>query len=195
MKSEMKSLAAVVFSLVFLLSCTTSGTGIYSLSLPPMKERPNVEPHASVNITLHAPRYLEQPYIAYRISSYEVELSKESRWNSAPAIMMRQAIKESLCSSGLFAVVRTLAVVPPGFYDFEVNLRRFERFDKGNDSFGELDFEISFRSPGCRVLYNGSISKEATLADRSDSSLARFLSEALSQGLNEANATIIKSLP
>jgi ABC-type uncharacterized transport system auxiliary subunit len=191
----MKSLAACVFSLVFLLSCTTSGTRIYSLSLPPVKERPNVESRASVNITLHAPRYLEQPYIAYRISSYEVELSADSRWDSSPAIMMRQAIKESLCSSGLFAVVRTLAVAPPGFYDCEVNLRRFERFDKGNDPFGELDFEITFRSPGCTVLYSGSISKEAKLADRSDSSLAKFLSEGLSQGLNETNAAIIKSLP
>jgi hypothetical protein len=195
MENEMRYLDAFVFGLVFLLSCTTSGTRIYSLSLPPMKERPNVEPHASVNITLHAPRYLDQPYVAYRISSYEVELSADSRWDSSPAIMMRQAIKESLCSSGLFAVARTLASVPPGFYNCEVNLRRFERFDKGNDSFGELDFQITFRSPGCRVLYNGSISKEAKLPDRSDSSLAKFLSEALSQGLDETNAAIAKSLP
>jgi ABC-type uncharacterized transport system auxiliary subunit len=191
----MRSVAVFAFSLVFLLSCTTSGTRIYSLSLPPVKERSNVEPRGSVNIILHAPRYLEQPYVAIRISSYEVELSKDSRWDSSPAIMMRQAIKESLCASGLFAAVKTLAFVPPGFYDCEVNLRRFERFDKGNDSFGELDFEITFRSPKCRLLYNGSISREAKLADRSDSSLVKFLSEALSQGLNEANAAITKSLP
>jgi hypothetical protein len=108
---------------------------------------------------------------------------------------MRRAIKESLCSSGFFAVVRTLAFAPPGFYDCEVNLRRFERFDKGNDSFGELDFEITFRSPGGRVLYNASTSKEGKLPDRSYSSLARFLSEALSRGLDEANAAIVKSLP
>jgi hypothetical protein len=108
---------------------------------------------------------------------------------------MRRTIKESLSSSGLFAVVSTSAFAPPGFYDCEVNLRRFERVDKGNDSFRELDFEITLRSPGGRVLYNGSLSKEAKLADRSYSSLARFLSEALSKGLDEANAAVVKSLP
>ncbi len=191
----MKSFAAFVFSLVFLLSCAMSETKIYTLSLPPIKEQPNVEPHASVNVIVHAPRYLEQPYIAYRISPYEVELSKDSRWDSSPADMMKRAIKESLCSSRFFAVVRTSAFAPPGFYDCEVNLRRFERFDKGNESFGELDFEITFRSPGGRVLYNGSLKKELKLADRSYSSLAKFLSEALSQGLDEASAAIVKSIP
>jgi anti-anti-sigma regulatory factor len=60
---------------------------------------------------------------------------------------------------------------------------------------GDIDM---YTSPELRkrlLLLSDQKSKEATLADRSDSSLARFLSEALSQGLNEANATITKSLP
>lgn len=189
----MRFIATFLFPLVFLLSCTMSGTRIYNLSLLPMKERPNAGASASVNVLLHAPRYLEQPYIAYRISPYELKVSNSSRWDSSPAGMVKGASKDSLSSSGFFAAVRTSAFTPSGFYQCEVNLRRFERLDKGNDSFGELDFEITFRSPDGRILYGGSLSNEAKLADRSFLSLAKFLSEALSQELDEAKAAIVRA--
>jgi hypothetical protein len=108
---------------------------------------------------------------------------------------VRRAIGNSISSSGFFAVVRTSSFAPPGFYRCEVDLISFERFDKVNVAFGELDFEITFRSPEGRILYSGSLSKEAKLADKSYSSLAKFLSETLSRGLDEANAAIVKSLP
>ena len=170
-------------------------TRIYNLSLLPMKERPKTGASASVNVLLHAPRYLEQSYIAYRISSHELRISNASRWDSPPANLVKGAMKDSLSSSGSFAAVRASVFTPPGFYRCEVNLHRFERFDKENDSFGELDFEITFRSPAGRILYSGSVSNEARLADRSFLSLAKFLSEAISQGLDEANDAVAKSLP
>ena len=187
--------AAFIISIVFLSSCTMLGTRIYNLDLPSIKERPNVGASASVNIILHAPRYLEQPYIAFRVSPYELEMSDDSRWDSSPADILRETMKVSLSSSGFFAVVRTSVFTPPGFYRCEVNLRRFERFEKGNDSFGELDFDITFLSPEGRILYTRSLLKEAKLSDRSFLSLAKFLSEALSQGVDEANTSIVKSLP
>jgi uncharacterized lipoprotein YmbA len=191
----MRVFVASVLSVVFLLSCSMSDTRIYSLYLPAVKEMPHAEAVTSVNVLLHAPRYLDQPYIAYRISPYELEISNASRWDASPAEIVKGAIKDSLSSSGFFSAVKTSALTPPGFYRCEVNLRRFERFDKGNDSFGELDFEITFLSPEGRILYRNSLSKEAKLADRSFLSLAKFLSEALSKGLDEASAAIIKSLP
>ncbi len=191
----MRVFVASVLSVVFLLSCTMSDTRIYSLSLPAVKEMPHAGTGASVNVLLHAPRYLDQPYIVYRISPYELEISNSSRWDSSPADMVKEAIKDSLSSSGFFAVVRTSAYTPPGFYRCEVNLRRFERLDKGNDSFGELDFEITFLSPEGRILYSGSLSKEGKLDDKSFLSLAKFLSEELSKGLDAETAAIIKSLP
>jgi uncharacterized lipoprotein YmbA len=191
----MRGFVASLLSVVFLLSCTMSETRIYNLSLPPVKETPKVGAVASVNVLLYAPRYLDQPYIAYRISPYELKLSNASRWDSSPADIVKEAIKASLSFSGFFAAVTTSVVTPPGFYRCEVNLLRFERFDKANDSFGELDFEIIFLSPEGRILYSGSLSKEAKLDDRSFLSLAKFLSEALSQGQDEARAAIVKSLP
>ncbi len=191
----MRVFVASVLSVVFLLSCTMSDTRIYSLSLPAVKEMSRSGAVVSVNVVLHTPSYLDQPYIAYRISSYELEISNSSRWDSSPADMVKEAIKDSLSSSGLFGAVRSSVVTPPGFYQCEVNLRRFERLDKENDSFGELDFEVTFLSPEGSILYNGSISKEGKLDDRSFVSLAKFLSEALSQGLDETSAAIIKSLP
>jgi ABC-type uncharacterized transport system auxiliary subunit len=193
--SEMRIFVASVLSVVFLLSCTMSDTKIYSLSLPPAKEMPHDGAVGSVNVLLTAPRYLDQPYIAYRISPYELEISNASRWDLSPADIVKGAIKDLLSFSGFFAVVRTARVTPPDFYRCEVNLRRFERLDKGNDSFGELDLKITFLSPEGRILYSGSFSKEAKLDDRSFLSLAKFLSEALSQGLDAETAAIIKSLP
>ena len=186
--------AAFIISVVFLSSCTMSGTRMYNLYLPPIQERPNAGASASVNIIFHAPRYLEQPYIAFRISPYELEMSNDSRWDSSPADIVKGAMKDSLSSSGFFAVVRTSVFTPPGFYRCEVNLRRFERFDKGNGSFGELDFDITFLSPEGRILYTRSLLNEAKLSDRSFLSLAKFLSEALSQGVNETGVAIVKSL-
>ncbi len=191
----MRVFAMCILSVVCLLSCTMSDTKIYSLALPPAKEMSHTGPVASVNVLVNAPRYLDQPYIAYRTSRYELEISNASRWDSSPADMVKEAIKNSLSLSGFFAAVRTTAVTPPGFYRCEVNLRRFERLDKGDDSFGELDFGIVFLSPEGGILYSGSFSKEGKLDDKSFLSLAKFLSEALSQGLEEARAAIIKSIP
>ena len=191
----MRVFVAPVLFVVFLLSCTISDTRIYSLSLPEVKEMPNAGAVVSVNVLLHSPRYLDQPYIAYRNSPYTLEISDSSRWDSSPADMVKGAIKDSLFSSGSFAAVRSSVVTPPGYYRCEVNLRRFERLDRGTDSFGELDLEITFFSPEGRVLYRNFLSKEEKLYDRGFLSLAKFLSEALSQGLDEASAAIIKSLP
>ncbi len=191
----MRAFVVSVLSVFLLLSCTMPETGIYNLSLPAIKEMPNAGAGASVNVIVRAPRYLDQPYIAHRNSPYEIELSDTARWDATPADIVRGAIRDTLSSSGVFAVVGTSAVAPRGFYRCEVNLRRFERFDKGNDSFGELDLGITFLSPGGEILYRSSLSKETKLPDRSFSSLAKFLSEALYKGLEEAGVAITKSLP
>jgi len=191
----MRVFIAFVLSGVFLLSCTMPDTRVYSLALPPMNEVPHGRGTASVNVLLHAPRYLDQPYIAYRLSPYELELSNASRWDSSPADIVKQAMKDALSLSGSFEAVTTSPLTPQEFYRCEVSLRRFERFDKGHDSFGELDFQITFLSPTGGVLYRGSLSKEEKLDDRSFASLAKFLSEALSQGVEEAKTGILKSLP
>jgi uncharacterized lipoprotein YmbA len=172
-----------------------SETRIYNLSLPAAEEMPNAGASAKVNVIVRAPRYLDQPYIAHRNSPYELQLSDTARWDASPADIVRGAVRDSLSSSGRFAVVGTSAATPPGFYRCEVALHKFERFDKGNDSFGELDLEITLLSPGDRILYRNSLSKEMKLPDRSSLSLAKFLSEALSQGLDEAKVAIIKTLP
>jgi ABC-type transport auxiliary lipoprotein component len=136
-----------------------------------------------------------EPYIAHRNSPYELELSDTARWDASPVDIVRRAARDSLSSSGVFAAVVISSATLPGFYRCEVDLRRFERFDKGNESFGELNLKITFLSLGGRILYRNSLSKETKLPDRSFTSLALFLSEALYQGLDEARGVIIKSLP
>jgi uncharacterized lipoprotein YmbA len=109
-----RSFIMSVLSVAFLWSCTMSGTRIYSLSLPAAEQAPHAGAAASINVFVAAPRYLEQPYIAYRSSPYELELSSFARWDAAPADMVKGAVKDSLYSSGSFAAVTASALTPPG---------------------------------------------------------------------------------
>ncbi len=192
---------------VFLASCGMSETRIYSLHMPNpagsssagggVKGNPggmNGKPDATIAVLLSSPRYLSQPYIAYRSSPYQLGISKYARWDSSPEEIVQSAFRESLYSSGLFREVRTSRVVPDGFYSLTINLKSFERSDEGGLVFGEIAFEVSLLSPEGKNLYRKSIVKKTQLADRSFLSLARGLSGTLAEGVAEVRSDIGKSL-
>jgi uncharacterized lipoprotein YmbA len=181
-------------SIVFLVSCTMSETRIFSLEVPVEKKAVAGESVASVVILVQAPRYLAQPYIASRNSPYQLMISRYSKWDSPPDEMVRQAVKDTLSSSGLFKEVRASSIVPGGFYSLTIHLKRFERADEGNGSFSELAFDINLSSPDGRDIYQGSITKKVRLEDQSFSSLAKGLSSSLAEGLQEVRVHVEKSL-
>jgi uncharacterized lipoprotein YmbA len=189
----MMRLLMVLICLLLFAACTMPETKIYSISLPAIQETPAPRTDASINVLVQAPRFLSQSYIAFRTSPYELQLSRYSRWDSAPDDIVRDAFRDNLASLEVFREVKATPVTPQGSYGLEINLRRFERFDDGNASFGELVFDINLISPEGKELYHGTVSKSRKLEDRSFLSLAKTLSAALSEGITEVKGRIVEN--
>ena len=175
-------------------ACSMPETQIYSLHLPTSNSSPNKHTNASIAILIHSPRYLTQSYIAYRKSPYQLLISRYAKWESSPEEMVSHAMRDALSATGFFKEIKTSYVVPAGFYSLTIHLKRFERIDEGDDSFGELSFEANLRSPNGREIYQGSVSKRTKLEDRGFASLAKGLSTTLAEGVEEIRGNVGRSL-
>lgn len=187
---------SVLLLVVFLGACSMSmpETQVYSLNLPNWDNSRGPGSDASLAVLITSPRYLKQPYIAYRSSPYQLSISRYSKWEASPDEMVRQAFGDKFSSSGLFKYVRTTHIVPGGFYSLKIDLRQFERSDDGDASFGELAFNADLFSPEGKELYHAAVTKKIRLEDRSFLSLAKALSDGLSEGVEEVKTNIGKSL-
>ena len=192
----MRKTLTFVLLVVVLGACSMSmpETQVYSLNLPSWEDVKESRSDASVAVMITSPRYLTQPYIAYRTSPYQLSVSRYSKWEAAPDEMVRQAFDDKLSSAGFFRNVRTSSLIPHGFYSIKINLRQFERLDEGNASFGEIAFNIGLFSPEGKELYHAAVIKKVKLEDRSFLSLAKALSSGLAEGVDEVNASVEKSL-
>jgi ABC-type uncharacterized transport system auxiliary subunit len=184
-----------LFLFLFIGACAMPETKIYRLYLPMERERP-IPPKgdASIVIMINSPRHLSQPYIVSKNSPYQLEISKYSKWETSPTEIMLGVFKDTLSSDGRFKEVRAINIVPDGFYSLKIDLKRFERFDTENDSFGELAFDVRLLFHDGKVLYQQAISKRIKLEDRSFLSLAKGLSRALAEGVEQVRENINRSL-
>ena len=203
----MQKKTILLLLIVFLASCAMPETRIYSLKMPgstgPSSAKgglnvssaeTNAKPDATAVVLVNSPKYLTQPYIAFRSSPYQLVISKYSKWDSSPDELVQSAFRGSLSSTGLFRDVRTSHVAPNGFYSLRIDLKRFERSDEDGLSFGEVAFDASLFSPEGKSLYRSNITKKIRLEDRSFLSLAKGLSSALAEGVAEVKSDIEKSL-
>ena len=183
--------------IVFLASCAMPETKIYSLNMltPPPSGKVGMGgfSDATVAVLISSPRYLTQPYVAYRTSPYQLAISRYAKWDSPPDELVRDAFRDALAST-LFKDVRTSNFAPSGSYSLKISLKRFERSDEGDLSFAEVAFDVSLLSPEGKNLYHNSIAKKIKLEDRSFLSLAKGLSSALVEGTEEARGNIAKAL-
>jgi len=181
--------------LVFICAaCSMPQTKIYSLALKADAPAAMVKSDASLDVLVRSPRYLSQPYIAYRTSPYQLELVRYSKWDSPPSEMVRESFKNSLSAAGIFREVRASNYVPPSFYSLEIDLKRFERTDSGSDSYGEMSFDANLLSPEGKSLYRGSFTRKVRLGDRGFPALAEVLSGTLSEGVDETRGNIVRVL-
>jgi uncharacterized lipoprotein YmbA len=183
--------AFIAFLLVGICAaCAMPQTKIYSLALKNEGPAAKTKTEASLDLVVHSPRYLSQPYIAYRTSPYQLDIARYSKWDSPPAEMVRESFRNALSAAALFKEVRASNFVPPAFYSLEIDLKRFERLDNGSGSFADLSFDLGLLSPDGKTLYRGSFEKKIKLGDRGFTSLAEALSRALAEGIDEAKAAI-----
>jgi len=172
-------------------------TKIYSLyvnTASPGRTIQGEMPDKSIAVLVSSPRYLSQSFIAYRTSPYELEISKYSKWEASPQDMFRTSAKNYLSSAGVFKEVRASNIVPEGFYALEVDLKRFERDDRGPDSYGELTFDYNLYSPDGVVLYRGSVSREVRLESKTYLNLAKGLSNLLEEAVKEIAESLKKNI-
>lgn len=186
--------ALIFLSIFFLTACTMPETRIYTLYIPLEREIVNTKADASIVILMNSERYLKQPYIAYRNSPYQLEISRYSKWESSPRRMVKEQFKDALSSMGLFKEVRAANIIPEGFYSLKIDLKRFERFDVEDGSFGVFAFDVDLLSPDGEKLYRSTVSKKVKLDDRGFSSLAKGLSSALKQGIEEVRINIVRAI-
>lgn len=180
---------AVIF---FVAACSMPETKIYNLDIPVEQGSIHATADDFLVIRIDTPRYLAQPYIAYRSSPYQMEISRYSKWDASPKVMVSEGLRDSLFSTGLFREVKILNIVPKGFYLLDINLKRFERVDEGNKFFGELVIDVTYFTPESKELYRGRVSKKVELDDNSFLSLAKGLSDALNEAIEEVKDNITK---
>jgi hypothetical protein len=169
-------------------------TRIYSLHLPDRDDSGFRKGEHSIVINVSSPGHLKQPYIVFRDSPYRLKISGYSKWEASPRKMLGEKLRDIFLSSGLFKEIRISKIVPPGFLTLDVHLRRFERFDTQNGSFGDLGFDLILTSPAGNELYSGRISKRVKLDSKDFLALAKGLSTALAEGLEDARKGIVNAL-
>jgi len=185
---------AAILAMILLISCSMPGTKIYSLAVPEEKTISGGQTDASVNVTVHSPRYLGQSYIAYRTSPYQIDLSRYSRWDMPPVDLVRDAFRDGLSASGSFREVKASVFTPGGYYNLDIYLKRFERLDEGETSSCQLLFEVKLRSPEGNEVYKKTISKTVRLEDKGFPSLAKALSSALAEGIGQSQSGIVSAI-
>ncbi len=180
---------------LFMSACTIPKTKIYSLNINyPYNEKALESKFSekSVAIIVNAPRHLSQPYIVYRTSPYEMEISKYSKWEASPQEIIKKAIKDYLSYLKIFKEVRTSYTFQEGYYILEIDLKRFERFDSENKSCGDLLFDYTLISPEGNDIVRSSIHKRMELQEKSFLNLAKILSNALKEASVEIREMVTK---
>ncbi len=191
----MKKWFLLFSTILFIFSCSMPETKIYSLYTPVERMSPeNIKVDSPVSIIVHSPRYLSQPYIIYRKSPYELEISRYSKWDVPPDERIRELFKETLTSKGIFKGVRTSSRILEGFYNLKIDLKKFERSEEGNNFFADLLFETTLISPDGKEILRETISKRFKLDDRTFLSLAKGLSLCLDEAVKEVMSNLMKSL-
>ncbi|GAB4486625.1 MAG: hypothetical protein OHK006_14690 [Thermodesulfovibrionales bacterium] len=185
----MKRLAAL-FVLLIGAACSMPETRIYSLNM--LAERPaqSAPRSASVAVAVQANRYLGQPYIAHRVSPYQLDLSRYAKWEASPSDMVRDALRDALIPS--FREVRASQVAATGFYTLQVNLKRFEMSGAAS---AELAMDVQVVTPEGREVIRRSIAKKSALDASDYVSLAKGMSTMLGEAVAEIKADLLQHVP
>ncbi|MDP2157535.1 MAG: ABC-type transport auxiliary lipoprotein family protein [Nitrospirota bacterium] len=159
-------------------SCSMPETRIYSLHLPADNNKTQARKQAMITLRVQSPRYLAQPYIAHRLSPYQLDISRYAKWDSAPVEMVREIFRDSL--SGVYQDVRASNFSAEGSLVLSINLKRFERVD---DSYAELAFDAVLYSAEGKELYRAEEQKKVQIDTKDPAGVAKGLSAALSESV------------
>jgi uncharacterized lipoprotein YmbA len=173
----------ILLGILLMVACSIPETRIYSLYLPTDNNKAQARKQAMITLKVQSPRYLAQPYMAHRLSPYQLDISRYAKWDSAPAEMVREAFKDSL--SGVYQDVRASNLAPEGSFVLSINLKRFERVE---DLYAELAFDAVLYSAEGKELYHIEEQKKVQIETKDSGGVAKGLSAALSESVKEVLA-------
>ncbi|MCX8070617.1 MAG: PqiC family protein [Thermodesulfovibrionales bacterium] len=181
----MKKLFIALVSLIF-ISCSFTETKIYSLYLPTIDNNlPSQKQRETLYLSVRTPRYLDQPYIIFRDSPYELNLSSYAKWDASPSDIMKQNIVEVLTSKKVYKEVKvSRPQVNEKAEVMIVDLKDFSRYDEGQFSYGMLQFSVLLRDKDNKEVYRKEFKIKEKLDDKTYLSLAKGMSKALINSLN-----------
>lgn len=181
--SNMLRRGIFLLGVLLMAACSMPETRIYSLHMPEDNTKAQVRKQAMVTLRVQSPRYLAQPYIAHRISLYQLDISRYAKWDAAPVEMVREIFRDSL--STVYQDVRVSNFVPEGSFVLNVHLKRFEWVD---ESYAELAFDAVLHSAEGKEIYHIDMEKRVQIDTKDPAGVAKGLSAALSEAIKEVLA-------
>ncbi|NJD55956.1 MAG: membrane integrity-associated transporter subunit PqiC [Nitrospirae bacterium] len=175
--------SCIILCLLFMSSCSMPETKIYSLYVPAESGSAQSGKQGMVTLRVQSPRYLAQPYIAHRLSPYQLEISGYAKWESPPADMVRDIFQDALAAR--FQQVRVSHAAAAGSVALTVNLKRFERVD---ESYGELELDAEISAADGKNIRRMTVRRKVQLETKDYAGLAKALSSALSEAVREVIA-------
>jgi len=172
-------------SILTAVSCSMPETKIYSLHMPADAGKAAARKQAMITVRVQSPRYLAQPYVAHRLSAYQLDISRYAKWDSAPAEMVKEVFRDSLAA--VYQDVRASNFTSEGSYVLSVNLKRFERAD---ESYAELMLDAVLSSSEGKELQRFEVQKKVQIETKDPAGLAKGLSSALSESVKEVVAGV-----
>lgn len=179
----------LLFGVILLVACSMPETRIYSLHLPPDSSKPVARKQAMITLRVQSPRYLAQPYVAHRLSPYQLDISRYAKWDSAPDEMVREIFRNAL--SAQYQDVRASNYVSEGSLVLNINLKRFEQVDA---SFAELAFDAVLYSAEGKELYRIEEQKRVEIDTKDTAGVAKGLSAALSDAVREVLSGLVSKI-
>ncbi len=173
----------VLLGVLIIAACSMPETRIYSLHIPADNNKAQTRKPAMITVRVQSPRYLAQPYVAHRLSPYQLDISRYAKWDSAPVEMFREIFRDSL--SAVYQDVRASNFAPEGSFVLNINLKRFERVE---DSYAELAFDAVLYSVEGKEIQRIDVNKKVQLDIKDSAGVAKGLSSALSESVKEVLA-------
>ncbi|MCX8068986.1 MAG: ABC-type transport auxiliary lipoprotein family protein [Thermodesulfovibrionales bacterium] len=183
-----------IFLAIIVMSCSTSSTKIYTISLDSQlftqhenKIKNTVSPKSTNNVFIQvtASRHLRQTFIIDRTSEYEMIQSLHAKWELPPDELIKDTLSETLLKNGLFENVNYVKSASESSYNLKVDLKDFSRTRQNDVYLASLSLKLLLKSPNGNVVYQKTITKKLPCKNKSYHALAEAMSTTLSTVYNE----------
>ncbi|HIJ59041.1 MAG TPA: hypothetical protein HPP56_00280 [Nitrospirae bacterium] len=177
----------IIFMLVFIVSCSTAEIKIYSIYMPIQEEiLQSLKQQEILFLVVRSPKHLDQPYIIYRSSPFELNISSYAKWEATPLDIIRHNIVEILYSQRIYKEVKTLRPqVNEKTEVMIVDLKDFSRYDEDKVSYALLHFSVLLKDKDNKEIFIKDFKIKEKLNDKTYLSLARGMSQAITKTLQE----------